>query len=96
MNIAHTVAKFGPMALKDQGDGNIDIIVDNAGFELVSDLALADHLVSSGVAKAVTFRLKGHPTFVSDALGKDLRDTVDRYEPLSPESHPHGHAAGVQ
>ncbi len=52
--------------------------------------------MSSGVAKVVTFRIKGHPTFVSDALGKDLHDTVDHYESLSPESHPHGHAAGVR
>jgi hypothetical protein len=44
------------MALKDWGDGNIDIIVDNTGFELVSDLALADHLVLRGVAQVVTFR----------------------------------------
>jgi hypothetical protein len=91
----HDLANYC-MALKDRGDGNIDIIVDNAGFELVSDLALADHLVSSGVAKVVTFRLKGHPTFVSDALEKDLRETVGHYESLSPASHPHAHAAGVR
>ena len=41
----------------------IDIIVDNAGFELVTDLALADHLVASGVAKTVTFPIE-EPSYV--------------------------------
>jgi len=61
--------------LRSSGGGNIDIIVDNAGFELVVDLALADHLIATGIAKSVTFQLKAHPTFVSDALEKDLRET---------------------
>jgi hypothetical protein len=49
------------------------------GFELVTDLALAQYLVESGIAKVVTFQLKSHPTFVSDALEKDLRETVEHY-----------------
>ena len=58
--------------LRSKRGGNVDIIVDNAGFELVTDLALGQHLVESGIAKCVTFQLKSHPTFVSDALEKDL------------------------
>lgn len=57
----------------------IDIIVDNAGFELVTDLALAQYLIESGIAGTVTFQLKSHPTFVSDAMEKDLLDTIDYY-----------------
>jgi len=82
--------------LRERGDGKIDIIVDNAGFELVTDLALADHLVASGVARVVTFQLKGHPTFVSDALEKDLLETVQHYASLSPEKYPNAHAAGLR
>jgi len=82
--------------LRDRGGGMVDIIVDNAGFELVTDLALADHLVASGVAKVVTFQLKSHPTFVSDALEKDLRETVEHYTALSPEKYPNNQAAGVR
>jgi len=82
--------------LRERGDGKIDIIVDNAGFELVTDLALADHLISSGVAQVVTFQLKGHPTFVSDALEKDLFETVAHYSALSPDSFPNAHAAGLR
>jgi len=59
-------------ALRASDGGRVDIIVDNAGFELVMDLCLADFLVTSGVASEVVFRLKGHPTFVSDATAADL------------------------
>ncbi|KAL3893252.1 MAG: hypothetical protein SGARI_008287, partial [Bacillariaceae sp.] len=49
--------------LRQKGGGNVDIIVDNAGFELITDLALAQYLVDSGIASCVTFQLKSHPTF---------------------------------
>lgn len=54
-----------------------DIIVDNAGFELFCDLCLADFLVTSGLASRVHLHLKSHPTFVSDAMAKDVADAVD-------------------
>lgn len=82
--------------LRARGDGKVDIIVDNAGFELVTDLALADHLIASGVAQTVTFQLKSHPTFVSDALEKDLLETVDYYASLSEDTFPNARAAGIR
>jgi Damage-control phosphatase ARMT1-like domain len=54
-----------------------DIIVDNAGFELFCDLCLADYLSTSGMASEVHVHLKAHPTFVSDAMAKDVGDTVE-------------------
>jgi hypothetical protein len=81
---------------KKGGGGNVDIIVDNAGFELVTDLALAQYLVQSGIANVVTFQLKSHPTFVSDALEKDLRETVEYYANLDDTSYPHCQKAGLQ
>jgi uncharacterized protein with ATP-grasp and redox domains len=72
----------------------MDIIVDNAGFELVTDLALAQYLIQSGIAKTVTFQLKSHPTFVSDALAKDLIETVDYYANLGSRQYPACCAAG--
>jgi hypothetical protein len=37
-------------------------IMDNAGFELVCDLFLADALIASKLATSITFHLKAHPT----------------------------------
>lgn len=56
--------------------GRVDILVDNAGFELVCDLCLADFLLTSMIAKKVLFHLKSHPTFVSDATLLDIDRTI--------------------
>jgi Damage-control phosphatase ARMT1-like domain len=55
----------------------VDFIVDNAGFELVCDLALTDFLLSSTLASTVVLHLKCHPTFVSDATISDVEQTID-------------------
>jgi uncharacterized protein with ATP-grasp and redox domains len=54
----------------------IDFIIDNAGFELVCDLALAAYLLGSQTADSVHFHLKTHPTFVSDATKLDVAQTL--------------------
>jgi len=56
----------------------IDFIVDNTGFELVSDLALADYLLTSQIAKEIRLHVKPAPIFVSDAMTKDVHSTVSR------------------
>lgn len=56
--------------------GQVDFLADNAGFELVVDLCLADFLLSAGAASAIRFQLKPNPTYVSDALIKDVRHTI--------------------
>ena len=61
-----------PASLPEQ----VDLIVDNAGFELVCDLALAEFLLSSGTVKTVQLHLKAHPTFVSDATVEDVHRTL--------------------
>jgi uncharacterized protein with ATP-grasp and redox domains len=55
----------------------IDLIADNAGIELVNDLALADLLLTFDLAHTVTLHLKSHPTFVSDATVPDLHQTIE-------------------
>ena len=55
---------------------SIHFLIDNAGFELVYDLALADLFLSRNLAGEIVFHLKGHPTFVSDAMIKDVVETV--------------------
>jgi uncharacterized protein with ATP-grasp and redox domains len=62
--------------MKHKG-GRVDIIVDNAGFELITDLLLADALLVHGLASKVVLHTKGHPTFVSDAMDKDVKETVE-------------------
>lgn len=60
----------------DKSPVRVDFLMDNAGFELVTDLCLIDYLVSSGRADVVHLHLKPHPTFVSDATIKDLHETI--------------------
>ena len=67
-------------------DKRIDFVIDNAGFELVCDLCLVDFLLGSGVASQVKLHLKPHPTFVSDAMIKDVLYTI---EFLAAYSHEH-------
>jgi uncharacterized protein with ATP-grasp and redox domains len=57
-------------------DTRIDFLVDNAGFELVCDMILADYLLSCGLATAVRLHVKSHPTYVSDATILDVKDTL--------------------
>jgi len=54
----------------------VDFIVDNAAFELIGDLCLADYLLSSNRVQQVHLHLKMHPTFVSDATMQDVADTI--------------------
>jgi hypothetical protein len=50
--------------------------LDNVGLELVSDLILVDVLLSSGRAREIWLHVKSYPLFVSDALARDVRETV--------------------
>jgi hypothetical protein len=55
----------------------IDIVLDNAGYELVADLALVDFLLGAEIAGEVFLHTKCYPVFVSDALDKDILATLD-------------------
>ncbi|MBD2295660.1 protein-glutamate O-methyltransferase family protein [Anabaena sphaerica FACHB-251] len=72
-------------------NNRIDFVVDNAGFELICDLCLVDFLLGSGFANQVYLHLKPHPTFVSDAMIKDVHYTQDFLEQCS---HPQVQALG--
>ncbi|CAJ1078477.1 damage-control phosphatase ARMT1 [Xyrichtys novacula] len=56
--------------------GRVDFVLDNAGFELVTDLIFADFLVSSGLACEVRFHGKCFPWFVSDVTAQDFQWTI--------------------
>lgn len=55
------------------------IILDNCGPELVADLGLVDYLLSANLVQSVQLQAKAHPTFVSDALIKDIYQTIEHF-----------------
>jgi len=65
--------------LTDQ-PGEICVVADNAGRELLADLALIDHLLSDRRAATVTLHLKPYPYYVSDATTADLIGCLRRFK----------------
>ncbi|XP_075564028.1 coiled-coil domain-containing protein 170 isoform X1 [Pelecanus crispus] len=64
----------------EKSNVRVDIILDNAGFELVSDLVLADFLLSSKLAAEVHFHGKSIPWYVSDTTKHDFNWTIKKLQ----------------
>lgn len=62
----------------------LDIVLDNAGFELFTDLCLAEFLLSTGLVESVYMHYKAMPWFVSDVTAEDFRWTLQQ---LSASDH---------
>jgi uncharacterized protein with ATP-grasp and redox domains len=52
----------------------VTLIADNAGTELLMDLALCDHLLAACGVEELVMHVKDHPFFVSDTLEHDVAD----------------------
>ncbi|KAF9150201.1 hypothetical protein BG015_007998 [Linnemannia schmuckeri] len=73
--------------VKSLRNGRVDIILDNAGFELFVDFVFADYLVRAGFASEVVFHAKRIPWFVSDVMPFDFQWTLDQlHRPTSSTS----------
>ncbi|XP_065368337.1 damage-control phosphatase ARMT1-like [Calliphora vicina] len=55
----------------------VDFICDNAGFELFTDLLLAQYLIDNGMADIVRFNIKSIPWYVSDTTEQDVQGTLE-------------------
>lgn len=69
---------------KDVGSENalktrVDIVLDNAGFELVTDFILADAILFFNLATEVHFHGKCIPWFVSDTTKHDFDWTIQQF-----------------
>ncbi|XP_053679891.1 damage-control phosphatase ARMT1-like [Anopheles nili] len=59
--------------------GIVEIINDNSGYELFTDLCLADFIVHHKLAPKVCFNVKAIPWYISDVTPKDLQWTLDTF-----------------
>lgn len=66
--------------LYNKGLREVDIILDNSGFELFTDLIFAAYLLDSGLATRVRLHAKIFPWFVSDAMISDIGGLLDLLE----------------
>ncbi|ORY02665.1 DUF89 domain protein [Clohesyomyces aquaticus] len=63
---------WGYLTDPHRSNRRIDIVLDNAGFELFTDLVYTAYLLESGLASKIKLHVKDFPWFVSDATPSDI------------------------
>jgi hypothetical protein len=66
--------------LRGKGCSRLAILADNAGTELLMDLALADYLLCQDLVEQVQLHVKPYPFFVSDAMVEDVWSGIEALE----------------
>ena len=66
------------------GNVRLDVVLDNAGFEVFTDFVFADFLLTAGLVHKVVFHAKAMPWFVSDVTKEDFDWTLEQ---LNGSSH---------
>ncbi|KAH8253910.1 hypothetical protein KR032_007546 [Drosophila birchii] len=73
----------------------VDIVTDNAGLELFTDLVLADYIIRCRLAQRVRFHVKAMPWFILDATHRDFHWLLEFFrEHKNPEFQTF--ASGIQ
>ncbi|XP_046752269.1 damage-control phosphatase ARMT1-like [Diprion similis] len=70
-------------AQKNGGLVLVDIVLDNAGYELFTDLCLATFLTAHKIAKKIRIYVKDLPWFISDVTTNDFHWMIERMIELS-------------
>ncbi len=55
----------------------VNVVLDNCGLELLSDLAFVDAILTSNMAAVVCLHCKADPVFVSDVMPVDIHNCLD-------------------
>lgn len=79
--VDHTSEVWELLRSIDRGSDHemhIDFVLDNAGFEVFTDLCLAEFLLSLNLAKTIHLHVKNIPWFVSDASVDDILWQIDQ------------------
>lgn len=75
--------------LQERSLSHVAFVNDNVGMELGFDILLADFLLRDNWVDRLTFFLKPYPFFVSDAMIKDLQETLEAFTETSSPSLSH-------
>ncbi|KAF4218910.1 hypothetical protein CNMCM8980_008304 [Aspergillus fumigatiaffinis] len=63
-----------------QASRQIDVVLDNAGFEFFTDVLYAAYLLEAGIATSIRLHTKEFPWFVSDVIPSDVESLFEHLE----------------